>query len=137
MLEQIGHSLMTFSSFIAYLASAVVLTIGFIWAYVRVTPFREIDLIKTSNISAALSLSGTIVGFSIVLAVLIRYSLNLVDLFIWGVIALLIQIAAFLIIHLIFKDIKQAIEEDKISYGIILMTVGAVCGVITGSCMVP
>lgn len=137
MLESISHSLGTIEQFSLYFIGSSLLTISFIYIYIRATPFNEIDLIKKGNISASLSFSGTIIGFSIVLAVIIRYSLNLNDLFIWGFISLLIQLFALLIISFIFKDLKIAIEEDKISYGIILMTIAIVCGIISGSCMIP
>ena len=66
--------------------------------YVRVTPHREFALIREGNIAAAFSLGGAVLGFVIPLGAAVRSSVNLADMAIWGLIALAVQIAAFVVV---------------------------------------
>ena len=47
--------------------------------------------------AAAFSLSGSILGFIVPLSAAIRFSVSLADMAIWGLIAMVVQIAAFVV----------------------------------------
>ena len=100
-MRQVMDSFAGFDNFLVFLAISLVLLAAFIAIYVRITPHKEFALIREGNIGAAFSLSGAILGFVIPLGASIRYSVNLVDMAIWGVIALVVQIAAFVVVRLI------------------------------------
>ena len=76
----------------------------FVAIYVRVTPHREFQLIREGNMAAAFSLSGAILGFIVPLSAAVRYSVNLADMAIWGLIALVVQIAAFVVVRVLVPD---------------------------------
>ena len=64
-MRQVFDSFAGFDDFLVYLAVALVLLGLFIAIYIRVTPYREIALIREGNMAAAFSLSGSILGFVI------------------------------------------------------------------------
>ena len=66
--------------FVTYLAVSLAVAMLFVVVYVRVTPYRELELTREGNLAAALSLGGSFIGFCLPLAVTIIYSSNLLDL---------------------------------------------------------
>jgi putative membrane protein len=84
MKTEILESFGGFDDFLIYLAIATVLMMVFITIYVRITPYRELLLIREGNKAAAYSLSGTLIGMAIPLSNAIEYSVNPVDMAIWG-----------------------------------------------------
>ena len=73
-----------FDDFLLYLGISSVLLAMFIAIYVRITPYREIALIRDGNMAASFSLSGTVIGMVIPLANAVEFSVNPVDMAIWG-----------------------------------------------------
>jgi putative membrane protein len=124
-----------FYSFIAYFISAVILLLLYSKVYEKVTPFREYNLIRQGNTAAAISYGGSLLGFAIPLASAIMHSPGLLDMILWGSIALIIQTLTFLGVKLIFKDLVTGIKANKISEGIFLGVVSLVMGIINGACI--
>ncbi len=134
-MRQVFDSFAGFDDFLVYLAVSLVLLALFIAIYIRVTPYREMALIREGNMAASFSLSGALLGFVIPLAAAVQNSVSLVDMAIWGVIAMLVQIAAFVVVKLIIPGITQDIPAGKGSCGFFL---GCVClgvGVLNAACM--
>src|SRR5258708_18865999 len=86
-----------FDNFLLYLALSGALLIAFVTVYVKITPYHEIGLIREGNMAAALSLSGTIIGMAIPLSAAIKGSTGPIDMAIWAVIALVIQLLVFVV----------------------------------------
>jgi putative membrane protein len=57
-MDFIALTLGGFDDFLAYFAASLAMLAAFVAIYVRVTPYREISLIREGNIAAAASLSG-------------------------------------------------------------------------------
>src|SRR5713101_2005272 len=81
--------------FLAYFLMALVLVAVFLAVYVRVTPYREIALIRQGNLAASLSLSGALLGFVIPLASAIAHSVAWWDMLLWGAVALVVQLLSY------------------------------------------
>ena len=124
-----------FDDFLAYLAVALVLLSLFIAAYVRITPWREIELIRQGNMAASFSLSGAVLGFIAPLASAVQHSANLVDMAIWGVIALATQIAAFIAVKLIMPSITRDIPAGNGAQGFFLGSLSLAVGLLSAACM--
>ncbi|PHZ85372.1 DUF350 domain-containing protein [Paremcibacter congregatus] len=90
--------------------------------YEKITPFREIKMVKEGNISAAISLSAGILGLAIPLAFCLAGSVNHWDIIIWGIVALVVQIIAFYAAHFIIDDLQGRIERDEIGPAILLFS---------------
>jgi putative membrane protein len=106
--------------YLAYIVVSLVLLATFTIAYIQITPIHEFALIKAGNRAAALSLSGVMIGFGVVLAVTAANSVSLVDLAIWGAVALVCQILLHFAVGFFIKDFRQGIESGKDSYGIFM-----------------
>jgi putative membrane protein len=134
-MRQVFDSFAGFDDFLVYLAVALVLLGLFIAIYIRVTPYREIALIREGNMAAAFSLSGSILGFVIPLASAVEHSVSLVDMAIWGLIAMLIQLGAFVAVKLVIPNIGRDIPENKTAQGFFLGAMSVAVGVLNAACM--
>jgi putative membrane protein len=124
-----------FDDFLAYLAVSLALLAGFVAIYVRVTPHREFALIRDGNLAAAYSLSGALLGFIVPLASAIEYSVGLGDMAIWGLIALFVQVAAFVSVKLMIPTITDDIAAGRQAQGFFLGALSLGVGILNGACM--
>lgn len=134
-MRQVFDSFATFDDFLVYLAVALVLLALFIAIYIRVTPYRELALIREGNMAASFSLSGSLLGFIVPLTAAVRHSVNLVDMALWGLLAMAVQIAAFVAVKLMIPSITQDIPADKSSAGFFLGTTSLGVGLLNAACM--
>lgn len=125
----------TFTAFFTYFAIAVVLTLLFIKIYVKITPYNEFSLIKQGLIAPAISLSGSLLGFVIALSSVIKNSISLLDMVIWGVLALIIQLLAFLAVKLFLPTLTEGISNNNIAKSLFLAAVSLSFGLLNASCM--
>lgn len=134
-MRQIFDSFAGFDDFLVYLALALVLTAIFVAIYVRVTPYREFALIREGNMAAAFSLSGALLGFIVPLSAAVEHSVSLADMAIWGLIALVVQIAAFVAAKLMIPSITEDIPAGKAAQGFFLGSLSLGVGLINAACM--
>jgi putative membrane protein len=134
-MRQVFDSFAGFDDFLLYLALSLVLLALFVAVYVRVTPYREIALIREGNMAAAFSLSGSLLGFIIPLTAAVRFSVNLVDMAMWGLIALAVQVAAFVVTRILIPSITEDIPAGKAAQGFFLGTVSLGVGLLNAACM--
>lgn len=135
--ENIFASLVNVPRFLAYFIVALALLWLFKAVYVRVTPYREIALIREGNRAAAISLAGALLGFAVALSSVIVHSLNLLDLVIWGAVALIVQVLAYLSGYALIRDVAERIGTGSVSHGIFLGVLSLCCGILNGACMTP
>lgn len=131
----LSHLLTVLPAFLAYFAVAVVLIAVFLLVYVNVTPYEEIALIRTGNPAAAISLSGTLLGFAMPVANVIAHSDTIADLVVWGAIAGVIQILAYLAARFTFPHMNEDIPAGKIAPAIFLAALSLSVGLISAACM--
>ncbi len=127
--------LQTLPNFLAYFASAIGLFGLFTSFYLRLTPYAEIQLIRQGNISAAVALVGTLLGFALPLASAIAHSVSLVDMLIWGVIAMLVQVLVFLGLSRLVPELKSGIECNTLAHGVFLGGASLCVGLLNAACM--
>jgi putative membrane protein len=134
-MRQVFDSFARIDDFLVYLLVSLAYLGVFISLYIRVTPFREIALIREGNMAASFSLSGAILGFIVPLCSAIQHSVSLVDMAIWGVIAMGVQIAAFVVVKLAIPSVTQDIPANKGSAGFFLGSVSLGVGLLNAACM--
>ena len=132
---QILESFGGFDDFLLYLAISSVLLAVFLALYVRITPYREIALIRENNMAAAFSFSGTLIGMVIPLANVVEHSVNPVDMVIWGFLALLVQLIVFVIARISFPKIVVDIPAGKQAAGFVLGAISIAAGLLNAACM--
>lgn len=111
------------------------MTAAFLVLYSNLTPHREIRLIREGNIAAAVCLTSALLGFVIPLASVIAHSAVIVDVVIWGAIALLVQIGGFLIARMVLPHLPRAIEQGNVSDAIFLAGLSLALGILDAACM--
>jgi putative membrane protein len=124
-----------FDDFLVYFGIAAVLLIIFIFIYIRITPYKELQLIREGNNAAAISLAGTIFGMVIPVAHAIEYSVGLIDMAIWAAIALAVQLLVFVVARMTLPEIAKDIPAGKTASGIFLGTISVAAGVLSAACM--
>ena len=90
-------------------------------AYVLLTPWKELSLVRSGNTAAGLALGGAIVGLAIPISSTLASSMTLPGLLIWGAIALLMQLIAYRVVDLILRDIPGRIAKDEIGAATVLV----------------
>ena len=101
--------------------------------YMWTTPHKELALIRGGNVSAAVSFGGAIVGLAIPLAVNLAFSVSVLDILIWGAVALIFQLVAFRVVDLMLKNVSARIEEGDMATAVILVSVKLATAVINAA----
>mgnify|MGYP001258309464 CR=1 FL=1 len=130
-----GFNVSDLISFIKYFCTAAILIAIYIGIYIAITPHAEIKLIKENNSSAAIALSGSLMGFSLPIAIIIAHSSSLLSCVVWGIIALITQIIVFYLARSIVPRISDKIENGEIASGIWLGAASLTGGIINAACM--
>jgi putative membrane protein len=124
-----------FDDFLVYFFIAAALLLLFIFIYIRITPYKELQLIREGNNAAAISLAGTILGMVIPVAHAIEFSVGLIDMAIWTAIALVVQLLVFVVARITLPEIARDIPAGKTASGIFLGTISIAAGVLSAACM--
>ena len=134
-MRQVFDSFAGIDNFAVYLAVSLAYLAVFVALYIRVTPYREIELIRGGNMAAAFSLSGSILGFIVPVCSAIQHSVSLVDMAIWGLIAMLVQIGAFVAARLMIPSVTDDIPANKTSVGFFMGSLALGVGLLNAACM--
>ena len=134
-MREVFDSFAGFDDFLVYLAVSLAFLAAFVAIYIRITPYRELALIREGNMAASFSLSGSILGFIVPLCSAIQHSVSLVDMAIWGLIAMLVQIGAFVAARLMIPSITDDIPANKTSAGFFLGCLSLGVGLLNAACM--
>jgi putative membrane protein len=123
------------SSFFAYFGVAIALIAVFLLVYVNVTPYAEIALIREGNSAAAISLSGALFGFVMPVANAIAHSDTIAGLAVWGGVAGVVQLLAYLVARYTFPKMTSDIPAGKVAPAIFLAVLSLSVGLINAACM--
>ena len=134
-MEIVQSSIGGLPAFLLYLVSSLALLAVFIFIYIWITPYHELALIREGNVAAAASLSGTILGFVVPLAHAVAQSVNLADMAIWGLIALVVQLLVFFAVTRIVPGLARDMPDGKIAPGVLLGALSLGTGILNAACM--
>ncbi len=127
--------LSTLPYFAAYLAIAVGLLLAFLFLYMRITPHPEFELIRGGNSATALALGGALLGFVIPLASSIVQSRNIPDMLVWGVVAMIVQIAIVAVIRVVAPQLYERVDDGQMATAVLLASISLSIGVLNAACM--
>ena len=121
-----------FLSTVSYIGLAVVLLFIGILLFEVTTKNKEFELIKNGNKAAVYAFGGRILGLAIVLYSSISNSVNILDMVVWGSIAIVIQIIVFYLAELLTPkfNITKAIDDDNQAVGLFLLFLSVSIGLI-------
>lgn len=117
-----------------FVVTLLLLALG-VACYTMITPFHERRLVRGGNIAAGIIYGGTIIAFSIPLAATLATSLVLLDIVIWGLIALILQLAAFGAATLMFRDMRPMIEAGNVAAALTLTGIQIAIGLLNAGAM--
>ncbi len=89
-------------------------------AYVLLTPWKELALVREGNTAAGVALGGAIAGLAIPIASTLASSVSLPELAIWGAIALLMQLITYRVVDLMLRDIPGRLTRDEMGAAAVL-----------------
>ena len=121
--------------FCTYFGAALGFVILFFIIYCAMTPYNELRLIRSGNTAAAISLGGALLGFVLPLHSAITHSVSFIDMVIWAVIAMLVQVATFGSVRLLFKSLVREIEDNQASAATLLAACSVSIGLLNAACM--
>lgn len=124
-------------SFVVYIIVAGVLFGLFQMAYTRLTPHKEFVQIREGNVAAAIALGGALIGFALPASNVITYSISVLDVVIWAVIAAVVQLLAFTATNLVLKDLSARITRGELAAAIYAASVSISVGFLNSACMTP
>ena len=110
-----------FPDFLLMTGTAGILLLVASTIYILLTPWKELALVRGGNGAAGLALAGAIAGLAIPIASCLASSLTLLDLLLWGTVALLLQLLTYRIIDMILRDIPTRIQNDEAGAAIVLI----------------
>ena len=113
------------------------LLVAGIFIYMAVTPFRERELLRNGNPAAATVLGGALVALAIPLAALLATTGALLDILVWGVVAVLLQLLTVTIVSHLFRGMRTMIEEGQVAAAILLVAAQLSIGLLNAAAMVP
>ena len=134
-MEFLKLSLAGLDDFLVYFGLAIVYVAAYLAIYLRVTPYREIALIRAGNTAAAASLSGSLIGFVLPLASAVVHSVNLWDMALWAAIALIVQLLVYVAVRALLPGVGRDIPEGKIAAGEFLGAASIAAGVLNAASM--
>jgi putative membrane protein len=121
---------------IQVVACAGLLAIG-VTIYVRLTPFHERELVAGGNAAAGTVLAGSILALAIPLAAMLATSGTLLDVLVWGVVALILQLLTLGVVALAMRNLRGMIEGGNVAAAITLAGAQIAVALLNAAAMVP
>ena len=103
--------------------------------YILLTPHKEIRLIREGNAAAAVSLAGVMVGLSIPLAVSLNASTSMVEIGLWGVATIAVQLLAFRLVDLVLHGLPKRIADGEMAAAALLVGAKLATAIILAAAM--
>ncbi|PIE42285.1 MAG: DUF350 domain-containing protein [Gammaproteobacteria bacterium] len=122
-------------SYLTYLGTGIVMLLVFSKIYFVLTPYDELALIRQGRGAACVSLSGTLIGFSLTLAAGAIYNNSLIVFIVWGVLSMLVQLLGYLVIIKIIGDVEERISKNNVATGSLIGLTGLVLGILNAGCL--
>ena len=134
-MDFVKFSLSGFDEFLIYAGLAIAFIYIYMIVYLWVTPYNELKLIKDGNIAAALSLSGSVMGFTFPLAAAIFQAVHPWDMMLWAFIAACVQLLVYVAVRFTLLNVTRRIKEGQVATAIVLAAVSISAGILNAACM--
>lgn len=121
--------------FLLDFAVATALAVLYLAVYTFATAHNEFALIRRNVPSAALALGLSLVGFAIPLSSAMVFAGTLLDLVLWGAVALLVQIAVYALVRVLIPDLSPRIAKGEIAPAMFLGAASVAAGLVNASAM--
>ena len=89
--------------------------------YRLLTPFNERELVRAGNTAAGIVAGGNFVALAIPLAATLATSLVTLDIVLWGLVALVLQLLTLAAATLLFRGLREMIEAGNVAAAAVLV----------------
>ena len=103
--------------------------------YVYAAPHRELEQIREGNVAAAIVLSGQTLAIAIPLAAMMANSVNVVDIALWGFVAIILQFIAIVAARLLISQLVLHIMRGDIAAALVLAVGQIAAGLLNAAAM--
>jgi putative membrane protein len=107
----------------------------YLLVYTLATSHNEFGLIRQNNVAAALSLGLSLTGFALPLSSAVVHSTTIVDLSIWGLVAIVVQLTVYWLVRLILPNLSSRIASGELASALFLGAASLAAGVINAAAM--
>jgi putative membrane protein len=121
--------------FLLYFAIAVALVALYLFVYALVTAHNEFALIRQNVLSAALSLGLSLIGFALPLSSAIVHARSVVDLVLWGLVAMAVQIVVYWLVRLVVPNLSERVASGEMASALFLGAASLAAGIINAASM--
>lgn len=128
-------SLQGLPAFLTYFGLSIGLILLYLLIYTRLTPQHEFTLIRLNNNAAATALGGSLLGFALPLHSAITNAIGLLDCALWGLIALAIQAATFVVLRMVLRGLPDRIARGEQAAANFVATVSITVGLLNAASM--
>lgn len=118
-----------------HLIAAALLLGAFFVLYTKLTPFDELALIHAGKASAALSLGGALIGFSLTLGSSIVHNATLMEVIAWAILAMIVQCLVYTIASRVLHTVSAEIEAGNAAMGGLMGSISLVAGIVNAACL--
>jgi putative membrane protein len=129
------QSLSGLPAFLIYFVLASVLVGAYLFVYTWITARNEFDLVRAGNTGAAISLSLSMIGFALPLTSSIGHADSVIDMVIWSVIALIVQVGVYYLARIPIPDLSRRIEAGEMAPALWLGAASVTAGMLNAASM--
>jgi len=115
-----------------FVVALVLLAVG-VRLYMAITPFDERRLIKAGNTAGGVVLAAAVVGLAMPLAATLATSALVVDILLWGTIAIALQLVTFGVFAAMVRGLRQQIENGNVAVASILAAAQIAVGLLNAA----
>jgi putative membrane protein len=105
-----------------FLVTVALWAVG-IACYAAITPFREREMVARGNPAGGIVSAGSMIALAIPLAATLATSTAVLDIIVWGIVALILQLLAFAVATLVFHHLRPEIEAGNVAAALSLVGV--------------
>ena len=129
------ESLSGLVDFCKYFVAALGFVVVFCQVYCWITPYDELKLVREGNVAPAISFGGALIGFILPLYSVITHSVGFVDMLIWAIVAMVVQLTVFGIVRIFFKELVREIENNHTAAATLLAFFSGAIGLLNAASM--
>ena len=135
MTEIFNELVVDLPAFLGFFVVAAILALVYVVIYTFITRHNEFELIKENSVAASIAFSGSLIGFCLPVASAMLSSVIILEMVVWGIVALIVQIIVYLLVRMPMPRVSERIEANEIAAGIWLGSASLAGGILNAASM--
>jgi putative membrane protein len=120
-----------------FVVTIVLLMVG-VAIYTTFTPYKELELVRQNNTTGGVLYAGTIIALAIPLASLLATTSYLLDIVVWGIVALVIQLLTLAVVSLLLlRHLRVMIEAGNVAAALTVAGTQIAVALLNAAAMAP